>query len=198
MKQRLAAEMGVDEALTAHEALVEDTLGRLRDCPGVALELWLDGAPNAAVERWVTDHRLALFPQQGADLGERMCHALRDALGRGARAVLIGTDCPAIDAAYVLGALDRLRTCDVVMGPAEDGGYGLVGAAAGCTARLHELFSRVPWGTSRVAATTRIRCAHARLHLEELELIWDVDTLADWQRYVSLRDPSAGSPPASD
>lgn len=185
VKRRLATRLGPAGALAAHERLVTDTLARLSGLSGVRAELWIAGPVNATVCGWLDRYGVVCHAQQGHDLGARMHHALAHALSRSERAVLVGSDCPDIDAAYVCLALERLHASDVVLGPAEDGGYGLIGVRRGCQDRLEELFTGVPWGGSEVLATTRRRVRDAGYQLAELNPIWDVDTYDDWQRYLA-------------
>ena len=96
--------------------------------------------------------------------------------------MLIGTDCPvarrrAICATRPTALVDG---ADVVIAPAEDGGYGLIAARQ----PLPVLFREMPWSTPWVAALTRERAAAAQLRLAELRTIWDVDTPADYRRLV--------------
>lgn len=184
VKRRLAADLGPQAALDAHERLVREALQRLAGVPGLNTELWLAGSPAAALQRWPEAGDLPLRCQCGGDLGARMLHALRDSLQRDARALVVGTDCPSIDGAYVQGAAAALAHADVVLGPAEDGGYGLIGARRAVTEQLDSLFRDMPWGTDRVRHVTLERCAAAGMRCVELERIWDVDTLADWRRYL--------------
>jgi len=184
VKRRLAAEIGPQAALDAHARLVREALQRLARVPGLTTELWLAGSVQAARQCWPEAGDVPLRAQRGSDLGARMHHALRDSLQRGARALVVGTDCPAIDGVYVRRAAAALAQADVVLGPAEDGGYGLIGARREVAGRLEPLFRDMPWGTDRVRELTLERCVGAGLRCIEQARVWDVDTLADWQRYL--------------
>lgn len=184
VKRRLAAEIGPQAALDAHARLVREALQRLSRVPGLTTELWLAGSVQAALECWPEAAHVPLRAQCGGDLGARMHHALRDGLQWDARALVVGTDCPSIDGAYVQGAAAALIDADVVLGPAEDGGYGLIGARREVAGRLQPLFRDMPWGTDRVRDLTLERCLGAGLRCVEQACVWDVDTLADWRRYL--------------
>jgi rSAM/selenodomain-associated transferase 1 len=124
---------------------------------------------------------LELHQQQGNNLGERMYNALEDALEKAEYALLIGSDCPVLDEEYLEDALSRLESgVDVVIGPAEDGGYTLIGM---CRAEPL-LFSDIRWGESKVMEATRERCREAELTLYELEQRYDIDTYDDLLRFV--------------
>ncbi len=127
-------------------------------------------------------HALRLRRQSGQDLGRRMAAAVRKTLRESRGAIVIGTDCPALDTAYLRQACAALRRHDIVLAPAADGGYVLIGA------RLHrpQLFSGIAWGGPRVLATTRQRLRRLRLRWAELPTLWDVDRRRDWRRAQSL------------
>jgi glycosyltransferase A (GT-A) superfamily protein (DUF2064 family) len=92
--------------------------------------------------------------------------------------VLIGTDCPELSAAYVVSALEELNGQDAVLGPAEDGGYVLLGLRRSAP----ELFRDIPWGGDGVAAYTRARMGDLGWCWRELPVLWDVDRPADLAR----------------
>jgi rSAM/selenodomain-associated transferase 1 len=130
----------------------------------------------------------ALFPrsslQRGKDLGERMQRALSAALQRHRAAILIGADCPALRPADLRRAARWLAGgCEVVLGPAEDGGYVLIAAR-----RLPPgLFEGIAWGTSGVFAATAARLDAARCRWRALQPLWDVDRPQDLERLRALR-----------
>jgi rSAM/selenodomain-associated transferase 1 len=179
VKTRLAPLLGGEGALAAHCALVEDTLQRLVAQPDIEPTLWVDGEPNARVRLWQQRFALPVREQKGEGLGARMAYALADALANGVYGLVVGTDCPPIDGPYVSRALAALRDHDVVFGPAEDGGYGLVGLRRPCP----DLFVNVAFGTDRALADTLHNAIHARQRVALLPAIWDVDEPGDWQRW---------------
>ena len=182
VKRRLAAALGSDAALAAHIDLVEGTLAALRseqfDC-----ELWFAGARNECLRDWSERYGLPLFRQSGADLGARMLNALR----RGAR-IVVGTDIPALNAAYAASALAALREADVVIGPVEDGGYCLIGM----NAPRAELFDGIEWGASDVCSRTIAKATDLGLRVATLQTLWDVDDAAGNARWRAL-PPSGGA-----
>ncbi len=139
---------------------------------------------HPALARWAARSGATLHRQRGDDLGARMQAALRSALDRGRPALLIGTDCPALDAAHLAAAADALRDRDAVFVPAEDGGYVLVGLA-----RAVDAFEGIAWGGAGVMAATRARLAAAGASWRELPPLWDVDRPEDLRRLAAL-DPS--------
>jgi rSAM/selenodomain-associated transferase 1 len=126
--------------------------------------------------------------QRGRDLGQRMHWALEHALRRHRGAILIGSDCPALRPAHLSRAARWLAGgCEVVLGPAEDGGYALIGAR-----RVSErLFRGIDWGTGQVYVDTVERLDAAGYRWRALPTVWDVDRPEDLDRLRSLRLPSA-------
>jgi len=115
--------------------------------------------------------------QSGGDLGERMHYALRAALRRHRYALLIGVDAPELRAADLRRALRLLRCgCDVVIAPAEDGGYALIA----CRRAPRPIFERIDWGGNKVYAQTVQRLE--RLRWRALRTVWDVDRPVDVER----------------
>ena len=183
VKRRLAADIGDAAALAAHIQLTEDTLKRLAVVEGLETELWLAGEADAHVRRWLGAWQLCLRRQQGSDLGQRMANALVRCHGDGFHGLVVGGDCPPVDAAYVRQAAEALGQADVVLGPALDGGYGLVGTRQ----PLPQIFLDIPWGTNAVLQATLERIEQAALSVRLLDPIWDVDTVSDWNRYLQYR-----------
>ncbi len=173
VKTRLAAEVGEDTALAAYREVgrrVIDQLGAA--CP---VTVWYD--PPDAVEEmqhWLGSREFT--PQQGEDLGARMAHAFGEHFGRGDSPVIaVGADAPGVDAATIAAAEEALGEADVVLGPALDGGYYLLGLAR----PVPELLEHVPWGTSSVLQVTVTRCFECDLRVKLLEPLRDLDAAAD-------------------
>ena len=119
---------------------------------------------------------VALAPQSPGDLGERLGRFIGDRLDAGAgRVVVIGTDSPTLPAALIARAFDDLTHADLVLGPATDGGYYLVG----CRRRL-PVFDGIAWSRETVLAETVARLADPRWNLSLLPPWYDVDTPEDW------------------
>jgi rSAM/selenodomain-associated transferase 1 len=115
--------------------------------------------------------------QRGQDLGERMYNAVGEQLALGHRAViLIGGDCPAVDGEYIQLALAALNQgADVVVGPAQDGGYVLLGLKQAWS----ELFSDMPWGSDRVCDLSLQRCRSMNIAVDTLPTLTDIDRPED-------------------
>jgi rSAM/selenodomain-associated transferase 1 len=184
VKTRLIPGLTPLEAAGLHARLVADTLERMVAARLAPIELWCAPHPRLPFfEDLGLRLGLHLRGQSGGDLGERMANAARDGLSRCGRLVLLGTDCPALDAAYVARALGSLDRRDAALGAAEDGGYVLLGLKRAAT----ELFSEIPWGTADVARLTRARMAALGWRWAELPALWDLDRPADLARYRGER-----------
>lgn len=185
VKTRLTPALGESGAAELQRQLIERTL-RTAVAAGLGtLELWCAPGPDdpffaACAER----HGVGLQAQGEGDLGMRMARALEFALAAGSPALLIGCDCPALTAAYLREAAAALAGgSDAVLGPAEDGGYVLIGLARGPAAQL---FEDIAWGTATVMQQTRARLAHDNWRWRELEPLWDVDRPEDLWRLSRL------------
>lgn len=183
VKRRLAPALGEAGALAAYTELAEGTLARCVDPATYRSELWLSGDPeHPQIRAWCDRYALTVRAQAGSDLGERMRIALEDDLPAGAPAVLVGTDCPDIDGCYVRAAFAALEHHDVVLGPAADGGYGLIGLRR----PVPELFRDLSWGSETVCAETLRRARIAGVTAACLPEIYDVDRPEDWLRYRTV------------
>ena len=131
--------------------------------------------------------------QRGADLGERMHRALAGALRRHRGAIVIGSDCPALRPCDLARAARWLAGgCDVVLAPAEDGGYVLIGAR-----RISpRLFSGIAWGGPEVYEATVRKLDALGYRWRALRRLWDVDRPEDLARLRWLRFASAARPGA--
>ena len=181
VKTRLAASIGAAAAARLYRELVQGTLDKALQARLAPVDLYV--APNTT-HPFIRSlaHRLPISvqQQQGADLGARMYNALRDTLRNSEFALLIGTDCPVMTADYLARACRELQAGrDLVLGPTEDGGYALIGVRR-CQP---ELFAALPWGTDQVLRLTRERAHSLGLRYAELPVLWDIDTLADLERW---------------
>jgi rSAM/selenodomain-associated transferase 1 len=177
VKTRLAAEVGEESALAIHRAMTERVVSAVSAGSCAVTVSYTPGDAEPELRDWLGD-RFQFTPQRGAALGDRMTAAIDAQLVAGAeRVVVIGTDCPTLDAATVGDALSALEHHDVVFGPASDGGYYLVGVRAAQPA----IFDRVPWSCEHTLAISLVRAADAGLSVALLQEMRDVDTADDWR-----------------
>ncbi len=183
VKTRLIGALSAQQATDVYVRLLRHTLGVAgvvnSGCGCVYID---DDAPNPTLQRMLEQHGLAWRRQSGSDLGARMLEAITATLQTASRAVLIGSDCPEFDPGYLHGAFAALATNDVVIGPAADGGYVLIGMREPHA----KLFTDIAWGSSRVLAQTRQRLTQQRLDWYELPTLHDVDDAADLARFPQL------------
>ena len=175
VKTRLIQEIGARSALDLYKQMFDRLMADfLLDSPVV--ELWISPDKDHG---FFEQYAVPRFQQAGADLGAKMSEALRDGLTRHESVILIGTDLPLINMSYIDRAASCLKDHEVVLGPAEDGGYGLVGVKA----ETPYMFSGIDWGTEKVLSQTCKRLNKVGLGYSLLPLIWDVDRPEDLQRY---------------
>ncbi len=177
VKTRLAAALGPDGACSAYISLVETLLHRLRSRMDVELRFTPDDAA-AEVRHWAKPGWL-LEPQGRGDLGDRLARAVHAAfVDRCSFVVVIGADCPEVSTLDVDKAVDLLREgkADVVIGPANDGGYWLIAMQR----PLAALFEGIPWSTDRVFLETLARVDRLGLRVREVRTLSDVDSPRDW------------------
>src|SRR5437773_9609780 len=179
-KTRLIPALGAAGAAALHRRLVMHCLRAARDSRLGPVELWCaPGTGDPFFREYERRLGASLHPQAEGDLGTRMQRAFESALALRPRAILVGSDIPALSAQYLRDADRALRRGDdAVIGPAEDGGYALIGLSR-CDA---ELFRDIPWGGSEVMAETRWRIAALGRRVTELPALWDVDHPEDLER----------------
>lgn len=181
VKTRLATALGPDAALAIYRRLAARVFIEVAAAADAGVEAEVRVTPDASAadaRTWVPP-RIRVRTQGPGDLGDRMRRAFDDAFAEGAtRVVLIGTDCPGFTRRHAAGAFVSLAHADLVLGPATDGGYWLVGARN----RTPEVFDGVPWSTPGVLPATRERAQAAGLRVFELETLDDIDTPEDLER----------------
>ena len=185
VKSRIASLLGDDIVLELYRSFVLDMLQTL-DRTGIPSMICYHPAESGdEVMRWLGRERCYLA-QRGSDVGARMEHAFREAFSRGwTRAVLIGSDIPDLPGHFLREALSSLDGNDVVIGPAEDGGYYLIGFRS--DSFLPEVFTGVPWSTDEVCRMTLAALERAVRTVHQLPRWRDVDTVSDL-RHLSERN----------
>lgn len=180
VKTRLAADIGDNAAMEVYLELTRLTREAMMqvDCDRhVYYSTFVDDD-----DAWPLTH-FHKHIQRGEDLGERMSHAFGKCFDHGAsRVVIIGSDCAELTAAHVQRAFDALDAHDFVIGPANDGGYYLLGMK-----EYHpEVFEEITWSTHSVFADTLKNIQDLAMSVEVLEQLIDVDYLSDLEEVKHL------------
>ena len=177
VKTRLASEMGEARALEIYRHLVQSTYSVLEHVEAPVWTYFSDFIPET-----VNPPIAKSFVQDGQDLGERMAHAFARSFESGMdKVVLIGTDCPTLQSHHLHEAFEALTHSDLVVGPATDGGYYLIGMKR----RADYLFEGITWSTSQVLSETLNVASQNGLTTTLLQELNDIDTQEDWERYTS-------------
>jgi rSAM/selenodomain-associated transferase 1 len=177
-KTRLAGLLGDHEAAAVQKKLTEHTMlqaRKLMEVYPVTITIYFHGGSREKMQQWLGGD--FFYREQGrGDLGQRMAHAFADAFKQKYhRIVIIGTDCPDLKAGHMKEAFASLRRNDLVMGPATDGGYYLIGLSR----TESSLFENISWGTETVLAETLKIAAEKGLSTDLLEILSDVDRPED-------------------
>jgi rSAM/selenodomain-associated transferase 1 len=183
VKTRLIPAVGAETAARLHTALLQKTSHEMLHANLCPVQLWC--TPDTSHPEFVDLKSMGaiLKTQCPGDLGSRMAYAARESLETANQVVIIGTDCPMLDPAYVESAIIALMNgYDAVIGPAEDGGYCLLGLS-----RVDDkVFRNMPWGGEQVLEETRRRLDKLCWRWSELSPLWDVDRPEDLRRLESL------------
>jgi rSAM/selenodomain-associated transferase 1 len=177
-KTRLAADVGNEMALKMYHVLTDWTREQASGLADIQRYLYYSNDVNNDDAWPAEDYHKRL--QAGNGLGERMEAAFAAAFADGHdRVIIIGSDCPGITTEFLAEAFTALNDNDVVIGPALDGGYTLLGMRS-----LHPtLFRDIEWSTGEVLPVTLERAAKKGLQVKQLAALSDVDYLADWLSY---------------
>ena len=179
-KTRLKNVLSEPQRLSLHLALLQDTILNSRQVKARKV-LYLSEFCELPFS---TNIEICL--QKGKDLGERLQEAFVSELSRSSSVVIIGSDSPMLQLNQIENAFEKLKTNDVVIGPAEDGGYYLIGLSQ----IIPELFTGIPWGSSGVLQAT-LNASSGR-KVEMLESCWDIDLPEDLLRLHRELKENAG------
>lgn len=174
VKTRLIPVLGADRAARLHRRMTETALDKVRTS-GLRIAVCASGAPRRRFRAWLGDG-VRYQRQCHGDLGRRMEQAFAKAFRQGEiKVIAIGTDVPGLTPELLREAADALDSADVVIGPATDGGYYLIGMRKPHSA----LFQDIAWGTGRVLQQTRKALVASGLRCRELAPLSDVDRPKD-------------------
>lgn len=175
VKTRLAAKIGNESALKVYIALLNYTQSVAREIDASRLLFYSDFIDGN--DSW--DNGLFnKYLQEGNSFGTRMCRAFKLALNDHEKAVIIGSDCEELNPKIIREAFDKLSEFDVILGPAKDGGYYLMGLK-----KIYpELFTNKRWSTSSVLEDTLIDVKNLGLSFYLLPVLSDIDEYEDFKR----------------
>jgi len=185
-KTRLIPALGAEEAALLQTAMTGRTVLTARHAArsqGFRAEIRFTGGSRRQMRRWLGPG-LAYTTQGSGDLGLRMSRAFRDHLHeRHDAAVIIGSDCPGLTPSIIRQAFDALLDTDLVIGPAADGGYYLIGLKAPAPA----VFENIDWGSDQVLSQTLNAAERAGMSYLQLAMLNDVDRPEDLEVWHEAR-----------
>ncbi|MDF5718706.1 MAG: TIGR04282 family arsenosugar biosynthesis glycosyltransferase [Rhizonema sp. NSF051] len=183
-KTRMIPALGTKGAADLHRQMTEHTLTQVKQLQSnaISFEVRFAGGDLQLMQGWLGSD--SIYQSQGdGDLGQRMARSLLSAFQSGAeKAVLIGTDCPDVNADILAEAFAKLHHYNLVLGPAMDGGYYLVGLQY----PIPELFIDIDWGTAKVLQQTVKIAENLNLSVVYLPYLADIDRPEDlpiWEKY---------------
>ena len=191
-KTRLIPGIGAEKATEIHRQMAEFTLRtaqKLKRKQDISIEVAYNGGTTQLMEQWLGSG-LSLITQNPGDLGEKMSFSFSTAFESGQeKVVLIGTDCPEITVEILEQAFEALEKHDLVLGPAYDGGYYLIGQ------RKHypQLFEEIAWGTDQVLKKTMLLAMQSQISLKLLVRLHDVDHPEDLTFWNQIQERDAQS-----
>jgi len=178
VKTRLGADLGMVEASRIYERVLHQLMHEIKENKKFLKHFYVSGD---------SEYFQFLYPdiacslQCEGDLGDRMSNAFSNDLKKSSKVVLIGSDCPMMSNDVIEAAFEALDQNDLVLGPAEDGGYYLIGMK-----QEQQLFSGMAWSSETVLEETLIRAQKLNLRVSQLEVLRDLDTIADYHFYESI------------
>lgn len=183
VKTRLIPTLGSEGASKLHSMMAKHTIKQLESLSALT-EVCFTGPGIKEMQAWL-GKTLSYYPQGDGNLGEKLQRAFARAFGQGEdKVVVVGTDCPDLTTAHIHRAFELLDESDLVLGPAEDGGYYLLGLN-----RLeNNLFASIPWGTAEVLQVTLYKARLLGLKTILLEQLSDVDRPGDLRRLRKRKD----------
>jgi rSAM/selenodomain-associated transferase 1 len=182
VKTRIAKTAGAARACEIYRKLVGKVLENMKALRAVQLRFAPDDAATG-ISSWQREG-WTVAPQGDGDLGVRLVRAFESAFAEGAeRVVIIGSDSPEAKSSDVRAAWKELKSHDVVIGPAIDGGYWFIGLRA----PQPELFREIAWSSDQVLGQTLARAKSLGLRIQLGRILSDIDTEEDWNAHVRER-----------
>ena len=185
VKTRLIPDIGRHRETTLYKELLTRTLDTVIKTEFSEIQLWVSGnIRHQYFSRLKNKRHFKFYQQTGRDLGDRMFNAFESALSQYPYAVLTGSDCPSLSSADLQSAMTLLESGkEMVLGPAEDGGYYLIGLRKNNA----ELFSGIKWGEENVFSETCARAKKINFDVSLLPKRSDVDRVSDLHAYFRMK-----------
>jgi hypothetical protein len=188
-KTRLIPALGAVGAANLQRQMTEHTIFQVKElqkATNISWEVRFTGGNSQLMQDWLGSD--LVYQSQGeGDLGERMARSLSHAFQSGAeQIIIIGTDCPGVNSQILTKAFEKLDTCDLILGPAIDGGYYLIGLCR----LIPELFANIDWGTSQVLQQTVDIAVKLQISIAYLPYLADVDLPEDlpiWEQTLKKK-----------
>lgn len=199
VKTRLGSSIGMTPAASIHRLFTTHLCQNLYRSAGrrelcIAPD-WRASVVESTLAEMKLDGPWHLVTQGTGDLGQRMARWMtRNLTQPNSRSILIGADCPTLGDHDIRQAIDLLDRHDVVLGPALDGGYYLIGLRGCWDDRLHSLFQSIPWSGPNVLELTAERVAVAGLSLARLPEAEDIDTVVELNQLTDRLRVSTSPP----
>jgi len=208
VKTRLAKDIGDEKACEIYKLLAENVIKNiLTKNPGTyTVHFFFTPADRETeISTWLKpilndnqEIKTQFRTQEGSNLGERMSNAFKEILQEKGckKCIIVGTDCPEIDATLIEKAFGVLKEKDIVIGPCKDGGYYLLGMSRPVPVSFEQgfvpdLFIDIDWSTDRVFEQTMEKVRKNNLYCGVLKTLADIDTQEDLYRYKSITNPSS-------
>ncbi len=181
VKTRLAAKIGQPAALAVYHKLLQHTREVVQEIPFQRYLFYSKYVPEQ--DEW-PPHQFIKLIQEGSDLGDRMQRAFQEVLSRGhEKAIIIGSDCPQLQTQHLLAAETALDTHNFAIGPAQDGGYYLLGLKQ----IVPQIFANKPWSSSQVRSLTLQDLVQKQQSYSLLEELSDIDQLEDLEKFPQFK-----------
>ncbi len=186
-KTRMIPALGKDGAAKLQRRLTEHTLMNVENLSNINLQVHFSEGNQQLMQEWLGDN-LEYIEQVQGDLGLKMQSAFEASFkNKMRRVVIIGIDCPDVNNDLINEAFTKLEEVDLVLGPAADGGYYLIGLSR----LIPELFININWGTSEVFRQTQKVVSTLALKYYHLPILADVDRPEDlsiWEKYECVNN----------
>jgi len=184
VKTRLAKDVGESEAARIYSQMAKTIIENTSDPESYNTIIFYDPPEKEQeIKHWIEKTELQYLPQTGNTLGDRISSAFMKVYSSGAdKAVIIGSDCIDVNRETINEAMGSLQDVDVVLGPAEDGGYYLLGLKR----HIPEILQEIDWSTDRVLGQTLEKIKEKKLKYELLKTLKDIDTVEDLNGSIEI------------